>query len=77
VRNLSNNFTVFMYVTRKPRSVLSAVSCNRGRSWNVLPADVGVRLYLLTLEGKVVAEGAQKCFRNLESSKILGDRRLT
>jgi hypothetical protein len=28
-----------MYVTRIQRSVLSAVSRNRGRSWNVLPAN--------------------------------------
>jgi hypothetical protein len=39
------NFTVFMYVTRISRSiersVLSAVSRNRGRSWNVLPVDAG------------------------------------
>jgi hypothetical protein len=28
------------------RSVLSAVSCNRGRSWNVLPAETGNRLYM-------------------------------
>jgi hypothetical protein len=27
------------------RSVLSVVSCNRSRSWNVLPMDTGVRLY--------------------------------
>jgi len=27
-------------------SVVSAVSCNRGRSWNVLSADTGVRLYI-------------------------------
>jgi len=44
------NFTVSMYVTRISRyiqrSVLSAVSRNRGRSWNILPADTGVRLYL-------------------------------
>jgi hypothetical protein len=35
------NFSVFMYVTRilrnRLRSALSAVSRNRGRSWNVLP----------------------------------------
>jgi len=46
-------------------------------SWKILPADMGVRLYLLVLEGKVVAKGAQKCFRNLQSSKILGDRSVT
>jgi len=44
------NFTVFMYVTRIScyiqRSVLSAVSRNHGRSWNILPTDTGVRLYL-------------------------------
>jgi hypothetical protein len=43
------NFTVFMYVTWIPhyiqRSVLSAVSCNCGGSWNVSPVDTGVLLY--------------------------------
>ena len=38
-------FTIFMDVTLIScyieRSVLSAVSCNRGRSWNVLPMDRG------------------------------------
>jgi hypothetical protein len=34
-----------MYVTRKSRSVLSAVSRNRGSSWNVLPVDTGALLY--------------------------------
>ena len=29
------------------RSVISAVSRNRGMSWNVLPADTGVILYLI------------------------------
>ena len=42
------NFTVFVYVTRISRyiyrSVLSAVLRKRSRSWNVLPADTGVRL---------------------------------
>jgi hypothetical protein len=40
-----------MFDTRiKPyiwRLVLSAVSRNRGRSWNVLLVDTGARLYLL------------------------------
>jgi hypothetical protein len=40
-----------MYVTRISRyifnSVLSAVSRNQGRSWNVLPIDTGALLYLL------------------------------
>jgi hypothetical protein len=39
------NVTVFMYVTRMSRyierSVLSAVSRNRDRSWNVLPMGRG------------------------------------
>jgi hypothetical protein len=39
-----------MFVTRKSRniqrSVLSAVSRNSGRSWNVLPVNEGARLYL-------------------------------
>jgi hypothetical protein len=39
-----------MYVTQISRyiqhSVLSAVSRNRGRSWNVLPVDTGAQLYL-------------------------------
>jgi hypothetical protein len=46
------NFTLFMYVTRISRyicgSVLSAVSRNRGRSWNVVPPDPGVRLCIFT-----------------------------
>jgi len=45
------NFTVFIYVTRISRyiqgSVLSAVSRDRGRSWNASPADTGVRLYIM------------------------------
>jgi hypothetical protein len=42
-----------MYVTRISRyiyvyrSVLSAVSRNRGRSLNVLPVDTGARLYMV------------------------------
>jgi hypothetical protein len=44
------NFNVFMYVTRISRyierSVLSAVSRNRGKSWNVLPVDTGTLLSL-------------------------------
>ena len=47
------NSTVFvcMYVTRISRYItlyivlVSAVSRNRGRSWNVLPVDTGVSLY--------------------------------
>jgi hypothetical protein len=31
------------------RSVLSAVSRNRGRSWNVLPVDTEVHLYIKML----------------------------
>jgi hypothetical protein len=42
------NFTVFMYVTQISRSVLSAVSRNRGRPWNVLPVDTGAVLYLVS-----------------------------
>jgi hypothetical protein len=42
------NFTVFMYVTRISRyilrKVLSAVSRNRGRYWNVLPVVMGAHL---------------------------------
>jgi hypothetical protein len=38
-----------MYVTRMSRdvyrSVLSAVVRNRGRSWNVLPANLGTHMY--------------------------------
>jgi len=47
------NFILFMYVTRISRyillSVLSAVSRNRSRSWNVLPADTwgGPPVYLI------------------------------
>jgi hypothetical protein len=45
------NFTMFMYVTRISRyiqrSVLSEVSRNRRRSWNVLPLNTGALLYLL------------------------------
>jgi hypothetical protein len=44
------NFTTFMYVTPTSRyiqlSVLSAVSHNRGRSWNALSVDVGTPLYV-------------------------------
>ena len=40
-----------MYVTRISRyiqrSVLSSISRNRRRSWNVLPVDTGVRLCML------------------------------
>ena len=43
-------FTVLMYVTRMSRyiyrSVLSAVSRNRFKSWNALPVDKGVRVSL-------------------------------
>jgi hypothetical protein len=46
------NFTVFMYVTRISRyiwrSVLSAVSRNRGRSWNVLPVCTAALLFYNT-----------------------------
>jgi hypothetical protein len=42
------NFTVFMYVTRISRhwkrSVLSVVSRNCSRSWNILPVDTGALL---------------------------------
>jgi hypothetical protein len=42
------NFTIFMYVTRIScyvwRSVLSAVSRNRGRFLNVLPVDTGAHM---------------------------------
>jgi hypothetical protein len=44
-------FTVFMFVTRISRyiqhSVLSAVSSNSSRSWNVLPEDMRAHLYCL------------------------------
>jgi hypothetical protein len=44
------NFTVFMYVTWISHYttflVLSAVSRNHSRCWNVLPADMGVRFYM-------------------------------
>jgi hypothetical protein len=43
------NFTIFMFVTRIShyiqRSVLSMVSHNRSRSWNVVPTDTGTHLY--------------------------------
>jgi hypothetical protein len=43
------NFTVFMFVTLiscyMERSVLSAVSRNRGGSWNALPVNTGAHLY--------------------------------
>jgi len=44
------NFTVFVYVTRISCYVyclvLSAASRNRCRSWNLLPADAAVHLYI-------------------------------
>jgi hypothetical protein len=36
-----HEYHVIQYI----RSVLSAVSCNRGRSWNILPANSGALLY--------------------------------
>jgi len=39
---LQENHVISRYIQR---SVLSAVSRNRGRSWNVLSADTGVCLY--------------------------------
>jgi hypothetical protein len=34
---------ITVFVFRKP-----VVSCNRGRSWNVLPADMGAHMYMLS-----------------------------
>jgi hypothetical protein len=36
--------------------VLSAVSSDHGRSWNVLPVDTGALLYLLPLATQYAAE---------------------
>jgi hypothetical protein len=45
------NFTIFMYVTQVTRYilclVLSTVSRNPSRSWNILPVDTGTLLYFI------------------------------
>ena len=80
------NFTVFMYVTRISRyitlyiqrSVLSAVSRNSGWSWNVLPADKGVRLHIHLLRrnsklhvavGKILTNQKRTVFCLIQASR--------
>ena len=60
------NFTVFMYVTQISlyiyRSLLFAVSHNRGRSWNILPLDMGVHLYSCNAALIMVAKVIKTCW---------------